>query len=65
MQTIGGLKIIEGNMTTEEMDKVNQFLVIDLGTEAIRVMIARLENDGSLKILGCADTLSNSGSSSA
>lgn len=52
-------------MTTEEMDKVNQFLVIDLGTEAIRVMIARLENDGSLKILGCADTLSNSGSSSA
>ena len=50
---------------TEEMDKCNQFLVIDLGTEAIRVIIARLESDGSLKILGCSDTLSNRGSSSA
>ena len=50
---------------TEEMEKGNQFLVIDLGTEAIRVIIARLESDGSLKILGCADTLSNRGGSSA
>ena len=44
---------------TEEIETNNQFTVIDLGTEAIRVMIARLENDGNLKILGCADTQSN------
>ena len=50
---------------TEEIETNNQFTVIDLGTEAIRVMIARLEDDGNLRILGCADTQSNRSLSSS
>ena len=44
----------EDNNTTD-----NLITVIDLGTESIRVMIARVESDGSLKMLGCGDTRTN------
>ncbi|MBR4674086.1 MAG: rod shape-determining protein [Victivallales bacterium] len=50
---------------TEDIATNKQFTIIDLGTEAIRVIIARLENDGNLKILGCSDTLSNRSGNSA
>ncbi len=47
-------------MSIEENNATDNLLtVIDLGTESIRVMMARMEEDGSLKMLGCGDTRTN------
>ena len=53
---IGHLSI----MGNEEYNSTDNLLtVIDLGTESIRVMMARLENDGNVRMLGCGDTRTN------
>ena len=47
-------------MSNEEHNSTDNLLtVIDLGTESIRVIMARMENDGNLKVLGCGDTRTN------
>ena len=47
-------------MSNEEHNPTDNLLtVIDLGTESIRVTMARLEADGNIKVLGCGDTRTN------
>ncbi len=43
----------------EQISTDNLLTVIDLGTESIRVMIARVEKDGNYEILGCGDARTN------